>query len=172
MKRKQIEVERDIDLLTGLYNRRGLEMKLNGLFAEPEKLGHSAVVMIDADNLKVINDTYGHEMGDVYLQKVSELISSRKAHGSIAARLGGDVFVLFLYQYEDEKELTDAIHNLETLQESSPAALGDNVSVPLRFSMGYSLTGEHMDYQSLLKEADEKMYENKRERKKAAALSK
>lgn len=172
MKRKQIEVERDIDLLTGLYNRRGLEMKLNGLFAEPEKLGHSAVVMIDADNLKVINDTYGHEMGDVYLQKVSELISSRKAHGSIAARLGGDEFVLFLYQYEDEKELTDAIHNLETLQESSPAALGDNVSVPLRFSMGYSLTGEHMDYQSLLKEADEKMYENKRERKKAAALSK
>lgn len=171
MKRKQIEVERDIDLLTGLYNRRGLEMKLNGLFAEPEKLGHSAVVMIDADNLKVINDTYGHEMGDVYLQKVSELISSRKAHGSIAARLGGDEFVLFLYQYEDEKELTDAIHNLETLQESSQTPLGDNVSVPLRFSMGYSLTREHMDYQSLLKEADAKMYENKRERKKAAALS-
>lgn len=171
MKRKQIEVERDIDLLTGLYNRRGLEMKLNGLFAEPEKLGHSAVVMIDADNLKVINDTYGHEMGDVYLQKVSELISSRKAHGLIAARLGGDEFVLFLYQYEDEKELTDAIHNLETLQESSQTSLGDNVSVPLRFSMGYSLTREHMDYQSLLKEADTKMYENKRERKKAAALS-
>lgn len=171
MKRKQIEVERDIDLLTGLYNRRGLEMKLNGLFAEPERLGHSAVVMIDADNLKVINDTYGHEMGDVYLQKVSELISSRKAHGSIAARLGGDEFVLFLYQYEDEKELTDAIHNLETLQESSQTSLGDNVSVPLRFSMGYSLTREHMDYQSLLKEADAKMYENKRERKKAAALS-
>lgn len=165
-KRKQIEVERDIDLLTGLYNRRGLEMKLNGLFAEPETLGHSAVVMIDADNLKVINDTYGHETGDVYLQKVSELISSRKAHGSVAARLGGDEFVLFLYGYESEKELFAAVYALETMQESSTADLGDNVTVPLRFSMGYSLTKEGTDYQSLLKEADEKMYENKRERKK------
>lgn len=169
MKRKQIEIERDVDLLTGLYNRRGLEMRLNGLFAEPEALGHSAVIMIDADNLKVINDTYGHEMGDVYLQKVSELITSIEVHGSVAARLGGDEFVLFLYQYESEQELTDAIYHLETLQESSTAALGENVSVPLRFSMGYSLTREDVDYQSLLKEADEKMYENKRERKKTAS---
>lgn len=164
-KRKQIEAERDIDLLTGLYNRRGLEMKLNGLFTEPKKLGHSAVVMIDADNLKVINDTYGHEMGDVYLQKVSELITSIEARGLIAARLGGDEFVLFLYQYEDEKELAGILHKLETLQESSTAVLGDNVSVLLRFSMGYSVTREHVDYQILLKEADEKMYGNKRERK-------
>lgn len=169
MKRKQIEVERDVDLLTGLYNRRGLEIKLSGLFAEPEALGHSAVVMIDADNLKVINDTYGHEMGDVYLQKVSELITSIEVHGSVAARLGGDEFVLFLYRYESEQELTDTIYQLETLQESSTAALGENVRVPLRFSMGYSLTREDVDYQSLLKEADEKMYENKRERKKTAS---
>lgn len=168
-KRKQIEVERDIDLLTGLYNRRGLEMKLNGLFAEPETLGHSAVVMIDADNLKVINDTYGHEKGDIYLRKVAEQISSRKTHGSVVARLGGDEFVLFLYGYESEKELIAAIYALETMQESSTAAIGDNVSVPLRFSMGYSLTKEGTDYQNLLKEADEKMYENKRERKKTAS---
>lgn len=169
MKRKQIEVERDVDLLTGLYNRRGLEIKLSGLFAEPEELGHSAVVMIDADNLKVINDTYGHEMGDVYLQKVSDLITSIEVHGSVAARLGGDEFVLFLYRYESEQELTDTIYHLETLQEGSTAALGENVRVPLRFSMGYSLTREDVDYQSLLKEADEKMYENKRERKKTAS---
>lgn len=59
------------------------------------------------------------------------------------------------------------IRRLERLQEGSPAVLADNISVFIRFSLGYSLTEENKDYQVLLKEADEKMYENKRERKAA-----
>ena len=129
-------MERDIDALTGLYNRRGLEQKLAQLFATPNTLGYSALVMIDADNLKVINDTYGHETGDAYLRKISELITSMETRKSVAARLGGDEFVLYLYQYQQEEALLEALHALDTIQEDCVASLNGEVTVPLRFSFG------------------------------------
>lgn len=85
-----------MDALTGLYNRRGLDARLERLFAEPEKLGHYAVVMIDADGLKGINDTYGHDKGDEYLRKIADTINAFDPGNSLAARQGGDEFVLFL----------------------------------------------------------------------------
>lgn len=167
-KRKEIEAERDMDLLTGLYNRRGMEQKLGVLFEKPEELGYSAVVMIDADNLKVINDTYGHDVGDVYLREIAGLITGLDAKGCVAARLGGDEFVLFLYQYDKESELKDAIKELVDMQDQRMADLDGGVRVVLKYSLGYGLIGRKNGYQEALREADERMYENKRERKKQA----
>ncbi len=164
-KRREIEAERDFDPLTGLYNRRGLEIRLSTLFAEPESLCHGAIIMIDADNLKTINDTYGHDAGDVYLREIAGLFRDFGPKDSLSARLGGDEFILFLYHYDSEQELTDAIALMTDLQNSRFATLNDQVRVPLRFSFGCSLTGQSSDYESLMKEADEKMYENKRKRK-------
>ncbi len=163
--RKKIEAERDIDLLTGLYNRRGLETRLTSLFSSPTELGHSTLIMIDADNLKMINDTYGHEAGDVYLKEISKLLTSLPISHSVAARLGGDEFVLFWYQYDTEQELIDAVHTLKTIQNDSLTPLNDKVSVPLRFSFGYCLARENMDYHDMMKEADKRMYQQKRRRK-------
>lgn len=86
--------------------------------------------------------------------------------GSIAARLGGDEFVLFLYRYDGEGELKNTIKTLAYIQNNSIANFEDGVSVPLAFSFGYSEIREQEDYQGLLKLADERMYENKRKRKK------
>lgn len=165
-KRREIEKERDVDSLTGLYNRRGLDTRLTQLFARPQELGVSAAIMIDADGLKEINDTYGHEKGDLYLKKISERITSFATKNSIAARQGGDEFVLFLYGYETEKELMEAIQTLTGIQSHSSAHLDENLVVQLQFSFGFSLTKGRSDYQSLLKEADERMYENKINRKR------
>ncbi len=166
-KRLKIEAERDYDPLTGLYNRRGLELRLSTLFAEPESLGHSAIVMIDADNLKTINDTYGHDAGDVYLKEIAGLFRNFGPKSSLSARLGGDEFILFLYHYGSEQELTDTVSLLTDLQNSRFASLNDQVRVPLRFSFGCSLTGQSADYKKRMKEADERMYENKRKRKES-----
>lgn len=166
-KRRKIEAERDYDPLTGLYNRRGLENRLSALFAEPKTLGHGAIVMIDADNLKTINDTYGHDAGDAYLREIACLFRDFGPKSSVSARLGGDEFVLFIYGYDSGQELTDTISLLTDLQNQSFANLNDQVQVPLRFSFGCSLTGQSADYEKLMKEADEKMYKNKRERKES-----
>ena len=164
-KRREIEVERDIDPLTGLYNRRGLNTRLERLFAEPEKLGYYAMIMIDADGLKRINDTYGHDKGDVYLCRIADTINTFEPKNSVAARQGGDEFVLFLYQYEQD-ELTEAVKMLEFIQKHCLAYLDEELRVKLEFSFGYVMTQGEADYRELLKQADERMYENKRERKK------
>ena len=164
-KRRKIEAERDFDPLTGLYNRRGMERKLSALFDGPETPGHSMIVMADADNLKVINDTYGHDAGDVYLQEIAGLFRDFGPKDCVSARLGGDEFLLFLYHYDSEQELTDAVALLTDLQNNSFANLNDQLRVPLRFSFGCSPVGQSADYEALIKAADEKMYENKRARK-------
>ena len=164
-KRLMVEKERDVDALTGLYNRRGLDTELTRLFKEKEKLAHSAIIMIDADGLKGINDTYGHEKGDLFLKRMAQTIADVGTRSSVAARLGGDEFVLFLYGYESEEELQRAISSLEHIQSGSFAALDENINVPLRFSLGYCMTDKENDYRKLLQEADQKMYRNKAERK-------
>lgn len=165
LRRRTIEAERDIDPLTGLYNRRGLESRVVPLLGCPEKLGYSAVIMIDADGLKVINDTYGHETGDIYLQKIAETIQNFGTKSSLSARLGGDEFVLFLYGYEDKNELINALSALKYIQNNGSAHISENLHIPLRFSFGYSTVNKTTNYQELLKIADIKMYEDKRCRK-------
>ena len=72
---------------------------------------------------------------------------------------------MFLYQYQTKEELSNAVLTLEKLQNNSRARLNDDLYVPLSFSFGCCLIEGHADYQELLKEADEKMYENKKSRK-------
>ena len=164
MRRRRIETERDVDLLTGLYNRRGLEHRLEELFSAPEEMGCGALIMIDADGLKEINDQYGHEAGDVYLQKVAQRITfSREKY--VVGRHGGDEFVLFIYGFDSDKAVLDEIENLKYRQNHSTAFLGGRLIVPLKFSIGYSLLEEGRNYAGMLKEADKRMYENKRNRK-------
>lgn len=165
-KRLKIEKERDIDTLTGLYNRRGLDARITKLFEHPNTLGHSAIMMVDADGLKGINDTYGHEKGDIYLQNIAKILSSVGAKEQLAARQGGDEFVLFLYGYEDEKLLMEDIDKLKGMQSGITSELSEGLEVNVRFSLGYSIVDSTGDFQELLKEADEKMYQNKTERKK------
>lgn len=165
-KRKQIERERDLDALTGLYNRSGLERRLEQLPREAKELGNSAIFMVDADGLKKINDTYGHEKGDIYLKSLGELLTGIGTKGRIVSRLGGDEFVLFLYGYENAEELAGAVAQLREKQASSRVTLGEAITVPLLFSFGYCPIRGEVDYQTLLKEADEKMYQNKAERRK------
>lgn len=165
VRRRKIEEERDEDVLTGLYNRRGLEAQVELIVCESEKLGHAAVVMIDADGLKGINDTYGHEFGDMYLKKIGETVNSFDPKHSLAARIGGDEFVLFLYGYEEEEKLLETIHSIERIQRDSIVHLDGEVVVQLRFSFGYCLMNNEMEYDEVLKMADTRMYANKQKRK-------
>ena len=165
LKRKQIEQERDVDLLTGLYNRRGLESQLEKLFMNPENLGYGAIIMIDADGLKGINDKYGHEEGDSYIRKIGNIIKGFGMNESIASRQGGDEFVLVLYDYSSEEEVLNTIETLRYIQNNSTANLGNGQDIPLQFSFGYTTFMNRSDYMEMMKEADEKMYSNKRKRK-------
>lgn len=160
-----IGTDKDKSVIDSL-NRNELTFSEDGLFKDREALGQSAVIMIDADGLKQINDTYGHEKGDIYLKKIADIINNFGIKSSIASRQGGDEFVLFLYGYDSEEELMRAIETLQYIQNNSKATLEKGLTVPLKFSLGYAIAEENSEYQDLFKIADEEMYKNKTERKK------
>ncbi len=170
--RRRIEAERDTDLLTGLYNRRAFESQVNAICAVSSRLGHGALVMIDADGLKEVNDRYGHDKGDKYLKAIAGLFHALPREHYIAARQGGDEFILLLYGFESEHALLDIINTLKYLQSHSTADLEPGTAVPLNFSFGYSKLSEGNSFTDALCEADARMYAQKKIRKSSVPSNK
>ncbi|MFR3752214.1 MAG: GGDEF domain-containing protein [Enterocloster sp.] len=121
MEKKQIERERDIDLLTGMYNRRAFYRHMEQLLREPEQLEHGMMLMADADNLKQVNDKYGHENGDRYLTAIAGLLKGCGWSNCIAARLSGDEFALFLYKCSSRNQLMEYEAGLRKTMETCTA---------------------------------------------------
>lgn len=134
-------------------------------FFTPEELGFAAMLMIDADGLKAINDTYGHYMGDSYLKAIGDTLKRTAKENSVVARLGGDEYAVFLYGFENKEELEHVIAQIKEIrgtvfkQEKTHAHT-------LQFSMGYVLSpDEGTDFHALIRIADERMYQDKKLRK-------
>ena len=150
------------DDLTGLYNRRGLYDQMNLLFGEPSALGYAAMLMIDADGLKRINDQYGHFTGDQYLKRIAAALRGGAGEGAVCARLGGDEFVVLLHGFSGMKELKDRICRIGN-QRGTMAA---DCRQTLQFSMGAAFyPGDGADPHVLMQAADERMYREKKSRK-------
>ncbi len=164
--RRRIESERDIDILTGVNNRRGLKSHIVELFGKPAELKHGVICMIDADGLKDVNDSCGHPAGDAYLQKIAKMLSEFGTKQNVTGRLGGDEFVTFLYGYDSEEEVNAEIERFKALQGSEQIAIDGYRTVPVRFSAGYVKTFGKDDHHKLMLMADEAMYQNKMERKR------
>lgn len=168
---RQVEEERDMDLLTGLFNRWGLKYAFEKLESGDESVGKCAMIMVDADGLKKINDELGHDNGDAYLVHVAEVLKQAGQRKSIAARQGGDEYVLFLYGYEDEMLLERDIELLQARQDGQMVELLDGIEVEMKFSMGYCKSdASRLNYEYLCKEADDMMYADKRDRKCRAGV--
>ena len=165
VRRRRLEAERDLDLLTGLYSRPGRDAKLPELLKQCRPPYYSAVVMIDADNLKKINDTYGHGMGDRYLKRIAKCLEPYAAANCLVCRQGGDEFTLFFYHYGQKEKLLAQLEQLKACRGGEKIKLSEEIEVTLEFSIGYSIGYGEIDYNALYHEADDRMYEDKRERK-------
>ena len=163
LKQKNIERERDTDALTSLYNRRGFYDKLSQLFTDIDKLHYGTMLLLDMDNLKEINDNYGHPIGDIYIEALAHLVAQLPYEKCIPCRLGGDEFAVFIYGYQTMNELMRAI---DLMKEQSNLASYTLPAGPLRFSFGFStVPDDSMDYRELMRLADERMYLNKQIKK-------
>lgn len=153
------------DELTGLYNRRGFLVLAEHALLEAQREGKEAgVLFIDIDNLKWINDRFGHEEGDRVLREFSEIIRKVFRRSDIIARIGGDEFVVFLKGMRNS-DLRKILSRLENLVEE----WNKNTSRPYRlsFSAGWapSFPSHSEKIQELLSSADARMYLEKRRKK-------
>lgn len=106
LEKKVIEYERDHDALTGLLNRRAFVRLTSDLFNNRiEELKTAALMMLDLDDLKYINDTYGHETGDRYIFSAADTFRKNVPENTIISRISGDEFFVFFYGYDDESEI-------------------------------------------------------------------
>ena len=154
------------DHLTGLPNRRLLAEELDKALARSQRSRRlGAVIFLDLDNFKLLNDTMGHDFGDMLLRQVAERLRHTLRHCDQLARLGGDEFVLVLEDLGDDvhEAVIEANHVLEKLQSSlgQPYYLNNRLfmSTP---SMGVTVfDGISHDIETLLKQADLAMYRAK-----------
>lgn len=146
------------DPLTGLANRHGLEQAAAGLLDRP---GQQAVLMIDLDRFKPINDSLGHEVGDQVLVEVAARLRSAVRESDVVARLGGDEFVLLLAQVPDLAHLESLAGRLVQAV-SRPMQLGE-AQLQIGASVGVALPpGDGLALKELMLAADRAMYQAKR----------
>ena len=167
IEQRRIEHERDYDVLTGLYNRRAFQSVCDELFRHPEKLGgHAALLMMDMDNLKHFNDTFGHDWGDRYICLAGQCIAENTPKRTVCARLSGDEFVVLYYGYQDREEIRRELDRLYSRMGDYAAELPNGETMRIGISGGvawYPEDGKNME--ELRKYADFAMYQVKRSHK-------
>ena len=162
LERRRIEHERDYDILTGLYNRQAFHRVCENLFSHPEQLGHAALVMTDLDNLKQINDTYGHDWGDQYLRQTGRCLAKSTPSGTLCARLSGDEFLMLFYGYGSQAEIRQKLDVLRDSLHASTSVLPNGSELHISISAGVAWYPEDStDYNTLKKFADFAMYQVK-----------
>lgn len=156
--REKLDYSSNHDMLTGLYNRRFFESIMKR--SKDEKETSFSVAMLDVDDFKKINDTYGHETGDRVLAAVSKCIEACLPQDAVAVRWGGEEFVLYLPQVENSRAL-EVLETFRTnLSEQEIYHKGTRVAITATIGL---CTGESIaDYEEYLRQADEKLYWGKK----------
>lgn len=162
LERKRIEHERDYDILTELYNRQAFNRVCTELFAAPERMGVAALLMMDLDNLKHINDTYGHDWGDQYIRRTGRCLRENTPAGTVCARLSGDEFLVLFHGYRSRDEVRAKIDCLTKAMQINVALLPSGNALHISLSGGIAwYPDDGQDWETLKKYADFAMYQVK-----------
>ena len=168
---QRVEEMAATDVLTGLYNRRHFNRVLDQLFAEAQRYDKDlACVMIDMDGFKPINDTLGHQVGDQLLVTAGKVISANMRRMDVAARYGGDEFVLLLPQANQEAAANAATRINEEFKLAASRLLNRG---GVSMSMGIASIGAHRpaSADAIIKLADDALYKAKKAGKDRVATA-
>jgi two-component system cell cycle response regulator len=150
------------DALTGLYNRHYLNTHLENMVRQSLKNGKPLALMImDMDHFKAVNDTYGHDVGDMVLKRLAEIIVQTSRSTDLVARFGGEEFVILMPETDAQAALNAASRVREEV-EQAPFAISGGETLHKTISIGVAnLHPDGDSAESLLKRADEALYSAK-----------
>ncbi|AWB10494.1 PAS domain S-box-containing protein/diguanylate cyclase (GGDEF) domain-containing protein [Thermodesulfobium acidiphilum] len=154
------------DNLTKLPNRRYLSLELVKAIERVKRHDHMlAVCMIDLDDFKPINDTYGHNIGDIVLKTIAQRLTNRLRRVDFVARLGGDEFVILLESIKNPKHLERIFTKIDEAI-SSPIKIAENITAQVGASMGVYIyqKGDFTTPDDILRFIDIAMYESKKQK--------
>ncbi|MCL6119987.1 MAG: GGDEF domain-containing protein [Deltaproteobacteria bacterium] len=148
------------DGLTGLYNRRYFDMFYENIFNQSSRYGIPlTLIMCDIDHFKKINDTYGHDKGDIVLKEISNILKSNTRKTDIASRFGGEEFILCL----PSTEITSALDVARKIKQMVLNVKTKDIK-KVTVSMGVTFYRTEFDSNptGLLKRLDDLLYEAKK----------
>ncbi|KAA8732158.1 diguanylate cyclase [Acinetobacter qingfengensis] len=156
---QQLSIQANHDPLTGLANRNFFYQKLLEIFEYEHFRDHTALLFIDNNKFKDINDQYGHLAGDAVLIEMAHRLKQNLRENDLIARLGGDEFAIILSPIYQKK---DVIHIAETLLTTSHHPLfHDGYAIDFSFSVGIALSKQADSPEDLITQADQAMYQAK-----------
>jgi diguanylate cyclase (GGDEF)-like protein len=161
---EQLQASAETDFLLGIPNRRGFERELHRAVAYIKRYEASgALIVLDVDRLKPINDAFGHAAGDQVLRAIADLLTRKVRSSDVVARLGGDEFALLLWNLSE----TDARAKAAALEHAIDRLtfVFDGRSVAAGASAGIAILDAHAETGRALEEADRAMYVRKAQRR-------
>ena len=154
----RVTAEKEHDHMTGLYNKGKFMSLLNESFGKPQSI---AIYNMDVNNLKITNDTYGHEMGDFLLIKAATSLRMMESEKVMGFRMGGDEFMMIAVDISPEEA-----SELKAQWETTVERLNQkNDNLPLVIACGMAYGQNDYDINELFKQADALMYEDKKQKK-------
>ncbi|MBQ9617396.1 MAG: diguanylate cyclase [Oscillibacter sp.] len=158
----------ETDPMTGLLNKAFAQKTLAEVCARET----GVLMMVDLDSFKLVNDLYGHAMGDKVLIRFGEILRCIIRTSDVAGRIGGDEFIVFCRDVRDEALIAQKAKQInEMLVESAKALMGPDMNIPLGASVGAVLIpDEGTDFQALSEKADKALYQVKQNGKHGYAI--
>ena len=145
------------DQLTGLYNRHFLMDTADQKVITAQTNGSSLwVLMIDVDHFKMVNDNYGHAVGDQVLQKVANTLQLESSNMDLIARSGGEEFIILFDSCEGEEAVNKSVGLLDAIESLNPNDINITISIGMA-----KLEATDKDFDGVLKRADDALYEAK-----------
>ncbi|MCR4587623.1 MAG: sensor domain-containing diguanylate cyclase [Lachnospiraceae bacterium] len=160
--RKEIDAlnkQANCDTMTGLYNKRAMQMLVKDYLRKHGDGYEHAVLMVDADNFKAVNDNLGHLYGDEVIKFVAKSIRSTFRESDFVGRVGGDEFLIFMKNADLDAARMRAGKLNEKMRQTFEH---DGITIRITCSIGIALYPKHgTDYETLYKVADEALYKAK-----------
>jgi diguanylate cyclase (GGDEF)-like protein len=148
------------DSLINLPNRRGFMRELERLIARVDRYGiNAAMLFVDLDGLKMINDTFGHRAGDEALIQVAALLAKGVRHSDVVARIGGDEFGILLESSDEHDAQETAARLIDQI--SACDFTHDGEALPLSVAIGVGMIDALDTAEAVMERADEAMYARK-----------
>lgn len=166
IQKREMRYENIHDPLTGLYKYQYFKKMTEEILRDIPAGKGCAAVMLDLDYFKGINDTYGHDVGDRYLQSFSAVMASMPEEHFLTARRSGDEFCMFIFDCTCRADVTGYLEDFYELLGRNQVALSDTQTGTISASAGFAWTDNNKaDISELLNHADEALYEVKKETK-------
>ena len=158
----QTKKESSIDHLTGLYTRRAYDKEIQRVEAEYTRDGQDyALVFFDLDHFKNVNDTHGHDCGDVVLKTFAQILLKLTRKSDIIGRYGGEEFVAII-KYTSENELIQYLTRVKKIVTTNKFKYKD-LKLDITFSAGVDLRSKHSNYEDTIQQTDILLYQAKDE---------